>query len=1109
MKDFLPFIFLLCLLCACQDNASDVGQKSKPVKTDGPLFTLLGKNETGVDFVNVNKQDVVRNIFAYHYFFNGGGVVVADFDNDDLPDLYFTANMGSDKLYKNLGNLNFKDITASSGANGFGHGFENSWSTGATIADVNNDGLLDIYVCKSGAFPQAVGRQNLLYINKGNMNFVEAGAEWGINDTGHSTQAVFFDMDQDRDLDLYVMNHSINFNENIYAVAERLKDKNYVAQYSGNLYRNDGFKKFTKITEQAGMLKYGFGLGVVASDYNHDGWTDLYVANDFSRPDFMYINNKNGTFTDVIKAKTGHISYYSMGVDIADINNDGLLDIYVVDMAPGDNLRSKTLMPSMDAELFWDLNKKFGHQYQYMFNALHLNQGSGHFSEIAKLAGVHKTDWSWATFFADFDNDGNKDLFVSNGYKRNAMDNDFNNEFVAMKARYNQNVPNQEKQKWLNKPPTYKLENQIYKNKGNLKFELENDEWGITQKSYSNGAAYADLDLDGDLDLVVNNMDQEAFIYRNNGHGRNNYIGIKLMAGGRYLPALCWNAKVTIYTNDGLQYQELSPTRGFQSVCDNILHFGLGDNDKVIKIEVIWPDGVTQVLGEIKANQILSIDKTKANNAAIEKNKVAAKFAEVTKSLSPAFVHKENDYDDFKKELLLPHKNSQHGPFLSVGDLNGDQLEDFFIGGASGQSGSIYLQNTSGQFTGSSKAFSQDADFEDMGSAFLDFDADGDLDLYVASGGNEFPSGPKTKDRLYLNNGKGSFSKTQMALPQNSASCVVTADFNGDGVNDLFVGGRMKPGEYPRAERSHILLSSNKKLVNETDIFCPELNGLGIVTCAKAFDYGGDNDMDLLVAGEWSGLYLFENTGSGLKKKEISSFADNKGWWSALEVADLDGDGDQDIIAGNLGLNYKYKASKSEPFHIYLNDFDNSGSQDIVLGYFNQGICYPLRGRECSSEQMPFIKEKFPTYHAFGSADLKEVYGAALDKAYHLEANNFASGIFRNNGGDFEFEKLSNEVQVSSINGIVVEDFDGDGLLDLLLGGNLFASEVETPRNDAGVGFLLKGNNGAGYSLVGMKENGVFIPGDVKDLKKIKGAGGKYWIAIANNDAPLQLFEKK
>lgn len=1108
MKDFLPYLLLFCLLFSCQENPSDGSSTSKTLKTSGPLFTKLDKGHTGIDFVNVNKQDVVRNIFAYHYFFNGGGVVVADFDNDKLPDLFFTANMGSDKLYKNLGDLKFKDVTASSGANGFGHGFQNSWSTGATVADVNNDGLLDLYVCKSGAFPQPVGRQNLLYINKGNMNFVEAGAEWGLNDTGHSTQAVFFDMDKDRDLDLYVMNHSVNFNENIYAVAEKLKDKNYVAQYSGNLYRNDGFKKFTKVTEQAGMLKYGFGLGVVASDYNHDGWTDLYVANDFSRPDFMYINNKNGTFTDVIKEKTGHISYYSMGVDIADINNDGLLDIYVVDMAPGDNLRSKTLMPSMDADLFWDLHNKFGHQYQYMFNALHLNQGNGHFSEIGKLAGVHKTDWSWATFFADFDNDGNKDLFVSNGYKRNAMDNDFNNEFVAMKARYNQNVPNQEKQKWLNKPPTYKLENQIYKNKGNLKFELNNDAWGINEASYSNGAAYADLDLDGDLDLIVNNMDHEAFVYRNNGQGRQNYLQIKLLAGGKYLPSLCWNAKVTIHTENGIQYQEFSPTRGFQSVCDHMLHFGLGDVSKVNKVEVVWADGITQVLNDVAANQQLIVDKTKSNKVPVQRNESTSIFKESTNAIKPVFVHKENEYDDFKKELLLPHKNSQHGPFISVADVNGDNLDDFFVGAAIGQAGSVYIQNASGQFTGSSTAFKADASYEDMGSSFLDYDNDGDLDLYIASGGNEYPSGPKMKDRLYLNDGKGNFSKTQMSLPQNSASAVVAADFNGDGIKDLFVGGRMKPGEYPRAEKSHILISNNKKLEDQTESFCPDLKDLGIVTCAKTFDLGGDGDMDLLVAGEWSGLHLFENTGSGLKKKEIGSFEKNKGWWSALEIDDLDGDGDLDIVAGNLGLNYKYKATKEEPFHIYLNDFDNSGSQDIVLGYFNKGVCYPLRGRECSSEQMPFIKDKFPTYHAFGSADLKEVYGDALNNAYHLEANNFASGIFRNNNGSFDFEKLPNEVQVTSINGILIEDFDGDGTKDLLLGGNLFAAEVETPRNDAGVGALLKGTSDGKYSIIKATDNGLFIPGDVKDLKKIKGSNGKYWIAVANNDGPIQFFEK-
>ena len=1105
MKNIILCI-AISVLCACGSSPTSQTSKSNSNSFNGPLFTLLDAKETGVDFVNVNKQDINRNIFSYHYYFNGGGVAVADFDNDGLPDLFFTANMGSDKLYRNKGNMKFEDITAKAGVDGFGHGLKNTWSTGVTIADVNNDGYMDIYVCKSGLFPKPIGLKNLLYINNKNMTFTEMGSKFGIDDEGHSTQAVFFDYDQDRDLDLYVLNHSVRFAENIYTLETMLDKPGFQEMHSGNFYKNEG-GKFTKVTEEVGLMKYGFGLGVVASDINHDGWTDLYVANDFSRPDAMYINQKDGTFKDEIKTKTGHISYYSMGCDIADINNDGLVDIHVVDMAPADNLRSKTLMPSMDIDLFWDLHDKYGHQYQYMFNSLQLNQGEGRFSEIAKLSGVHKTDWSWATLLADFDNDGYKDLFVTNGYKRNAMDNDFSKEFAAMKAQYQNNPPNNVKQEWLTKPPTYKLKNQIYKNKGNLKFEAKTKDWGMDIKSFSNGAAYADLDLDGDLDLIVNNIDDPAFIYRNNSKGTN-YLDIKLTAGDRNLPSFSWNAKVKLFTADGIQFQELSPTRGFQSVVDQTLHFGLGQLDQVDRIEVTWPDGITQFVENVKANQVLKIDKTKAQQTPFANDKITPHFAEANELLSPAFVHKENPHDDFIDELLLPHKNSQFGPFISKGDVNGDGLEDFFVGGASGQAGALYLQNASGKFTlKNNSAFTSDSKSEDMDSAFLDVDQDGDLDLYVVSGGNEFAANdPVYKDRLYLNDGKGVFTKKNITVPNSSGSCLVKEDFNKDGKMDLFVGGRMLPKTYPRPSESFILIADAGTL--KTNLFSAPLEELGIVTTATAADIDQDGDQDLLIGGEWEPIRCLVNQGDKFTLRSESDLDDKKGWWSSLTPTDIDQDGDIDFIAGNLGINYKYKASKEEPFHIYLNDFDNSGTQDIVLGYYNSGVCYPLRGRECSSEQMPFIKEKFPTYHAFGSADLKQVYGAALDKAYHREVNYFKSVLLRNEGGQFKVEALPNEAQISSLNAAVVDDFDQDGNLEVVTAGNLFASEVETPRNDASIGLMLDVDTNGNLQPKPMAHSGVYLPDDVKDIELIKDANGNNILIVANNNKALKLLKQ-
>ena len=1098
----LILVFLIIFLgISCSNDTSTTPSSS----FSGPLFNRV--KDSGVDFVNKLTPTVRLSTFNYQYFQNGGGVAVADFNNDELPDLFFTSNQESDKLYINKGNLKFEDITEKAGVAGWGHKIIDSWSTGATVADVNKDGYMDIYVCKSGPYKNGQGTENLLYINNRDLTFTERSKEYGLNNNGHSTQAVFFDYDKDLDLDLYVLNHSDLFG-NLEAAYEKAKDINFSRKHSGVLYRNDG-KKFTDVSMEAGIVKFGYGLGLVASDLNQDGWTDLYVANDFSRPDFLFINQGDGTFKDEMKESTGHTSYYSMGCDAADINNDGLLDISVVDMAPASNFHSKTLMPSMQPEVFNALVNDFGYAHQYMFNALQLSHGEGKFSEIAKLVGVHKTDWSWATLLADFDNDGLKDMFVSNGYRYNKMENDFSISFKAMKTKYNGNIPDDKKEEWINRPPSYKLKNKIFRNDGSLHFEKKSEAWGLTEETYSNGAAYADLDQDGDLDLIINNIDEPAFIYENRASEKGNYLQIKLLAGKRDQTALTLNAKVKVYTGDQTQYQEYTLTRGFQSAVEGILHFGLGKATKVDKIEVVWSDGLKQELNNIDANQKIKIDKSGAGGKAEATSKKASLFTTVTNS-GIDFKHQENQFNDFEKEILLPHKNSQHGPFISKADVNGDGKEDFFIGGAKGQSGALYIQKSGGTFTQSkSNPWRTNANSEDMQSVFFDADKDGDLDMYVVSGGNEYSENDAAlQDRLYKNDGKGNFIDNTNSLPalKGSGSTVVNADFNGDGWDDLFVGGRMVPGKYPYASNSYILINNKGVLEDKTDAYEAELKDIGIVTDAIIEDVDKDGKPDLMIVGEWAPIKIFKNTGENLIDITPDNLMKETGWWNRIEKGDFDKDGDMDFIVGNLGLNYKYKATQKEPFQIYANDFDKTGSLDIVLGYFNDGVCYPLRGRECSSQQMPFITEKFPTYKDFASASITDVYGKDLDKSYHKQATNFANSILINEGnGQFSLKALPINSQVSCINTAIIADFDKDGNIDLLTAGNLFAAEVETPRNDASIGQLLKGNSTGEFKAVSVAESGFYAPGDVKDMTMIETDAGPI-ILVANNNSSVKVF---
>ncbi len=1110
-----PFICNLYLMAACTLAAG--GCLSQNTGDEVTLFRLLSADETGVHFVNQLNDDPAgdRNILSFPHYYNGAGVTVGDVNNDGLPDIFFAANEGPNRLYLNKGNLQFEDITESSGVNPP----NKYWSTGAVMVDINQDGWLDIYICQGGyaILPDEKHRQNLLLINNQDGTFTERAAEYGIHDSNESVSAAFFDYDKDGDLDLYVLNESKYAMVLLETVYQDLKDKRNLEAASGNLYRNDG-GRFTRVTGQAGVLRYGYGLGLVVSDLDGDGWTDIYVANDYSVPDFMFINNGDGTFTDRIKEKTRQVPFFGMGCDIADFNNDGLLDIAVLDMATTDHVRDKTLMASMDVEGFWYFIDKMGYQYQYMFNSFQINNGNGTFSNIAALAGLLRSDWSWSALLADFDNDGFKDYFVTNGFKRYARDNDFRNLLARTRAQYGGIIPEHMKKELYGKMPEIRDPNFIYRNNGDLTFTRVSDTWGMDQPSFSNGCVYADLDGDGDLDLVVNNIDEKAFIYKNLAmeQKRGRFIQFKLEGDGG--SASAYNAKVSIYYGADMQYQEFHPTRGYASSMDHMLHFGLGAAARLDRVVVEWLDGRIQELKDVPADQVVTLRQAAATGKAAAVVPAKRAFEEILPgTVGIDFVHRENPYNDFVTEILLPHKQSTLGPGITVGDVNGDGLEDFYIGGASGQPGTLYIQQEDGSFSAAAnQPFGLDTASEDMGAAFFDADGDGDLDLYVVSGGGgEFaPDSPLLQDRLYINNyNSGNFMKVR-AMPEmlSSGHVVRTSDFDGDGDLDIFVGGAAVPGRYPYPARSYLLRNDNKRFTDVTAEIAPDLLQPGIVKDAVWTDLDGDGQADLVVVGEWMPVLIFRNENGKLRDASAEYGTGNlKGCWYSVTAADLDGDGKPDLVLGNVGLNTKFFASEEKPFNVFADDFDGNGTCDIVLSKEYKGKLVPSRGRQCSSEQMPFIKSKFPTYKEFATAELKDILGKdKLSRSLHLQATTFASTVLINRGGGFERRQLPNLAQISPVNRIIVEDLDGDGHADLIIAGNMHDTEVETPRYDAGNGLVLLGNGHGDFRPVPGYKTGLFAAGNVKDMALLrKVAGGGALLVVAVNNGPVKVFRLK
>jgi hypothetical protein len=1100
-----------------------------------PLFEKMGSSATGIDFINTLTEDQQHNLFAYEYFYNGTGVATGDINNDGLTDIFLTGNQVPAKLYLNKGNWKFEDITETAGVAG-----RAAWKTGATMADVNGDGLLDIYVCYSG-FGTDEERANQLFINMGTtktgeIKFTEQAAAYGLDAPGtYTSQVVFFDYDRDGDLDMFMLNHANMFFSPFFNT-RRLRSLRH-PQFGNRLYRNDK-NHFTDVSSEAGIFGNGinFGLGIAVSDLNNDGWPDLYVSNDFEEQDYLYLNNRNGTFREICKDAFAHISRSTMGLDIADYNNDLLPDVVSLDMLPEDNHRQK-LLRGPDQYDKYTLMVDSGYGNQYSRNMLQLNRGLGKdslpvFSEIGQLAGVSNTDWSWSSLFADFDNDGWKDLFITNGFVKDYTNLDFlkfdvahaikqataEGKDISTIEKYRQNMPLYD---LVQKMPSTKLSNYLFRNKKDLTFSNETKNWGLDEPGVSNGAAYADLDNDGDMDLIVCNTNQPVWLYNNHSNEQfnNNYLGIKLEGAGMNRFAI--GAKVFVTANDSSQLLEQYPVRGYQSSVDYKLIFGIGKNKIISKIKVIWPDGKISLLQNIKPNQVITIKETNSSstiNESLVHN--TPLFKDVTVTSGVDFVQHENAFVDFKNEYLIPYQLSKQGPKMSKADVNNDGYEDFFVGGPSGQSGVLYLQTPEGKFIHSpSQPWQQDALCEDVNSLFFDADGDGDADLYVVSGGNEFPLGsPQLQDRLYINDGNGKFSKALHALPPApvSGSCVIACDYDHDGDLDLFIGTRVAPGNYPLSTPSLLLRNDSKKnAVKFTDVtreLASSFKDAGMVTDAVWYDIDKDGWEDLIVVCEWTGIKIYHNEKGRLRDISREAGLENTGgFWCKIVPADVNNDGKVDFVIGNLGDNTSFKATSQQPLTIYVNDFNNDARIDPVMTWYVQNKSYPFNSRDELIEQMPVLNKKFLHYSDFADATIEEMFSPEqIQQSKKFNIYTTHSSLLINKGNNhFELKPLPLEAQFSMLQGIIYDDFDGDDKMDLLLTGNFFPFRVEQGRCDAGIGCLLKGNDKGNFVPVKREKTGLLVQGDVRDMIFVKGKKGKKsYIIISKNNAAIQVIQK-
>lgn len=1081
------FLLIFLVLSGCGNKES--------IENPSTLFSLVDNKNSNIHFKNTVKENLYFNFLNYSYIYNGAGIAVGDINNDGLEDLYFTSNQNSNKLYLNTGHFKFEDITVNAKVED-----DKGWTTGATMVDINNDGWLDIYVCKSGSLKTHQLRKNKLFINQKDNTFKEEAAKYGLDHFGFSVQAYFFDYDNDDDLDMYLVNHREDFRNNIVLNPDiQLKKEPY---NSDQLFKNEE-GHFTNVTKTSGIENKAWGLSASVGDYNNDNLLDIYIANDFLEPDFLYINQGDGTFKDEILSRFKHISANSMGSDFSDINNDLKPDLIVLDMLAEDHIRSKENMASMSTDNFNQLVNN-GYHHQYMSNMLQLNNGDGTFSDIGQLAGVAKTDWSWAPLVADFDNDGFNDMFITNGIQNDLSNQDFRNQMRS-------NIMNRKKvslDEAIGMMPSTKLNNYSFKNNKDLTFKNTTLDWGFDKKINSSGAVYTDLDNDGDLDLVVNNQDEEASIYKNN--STNNFITLILKGSEKNIKGI--GSTVNVYAEGLKQSKTFIPSRGYQSSVTNSLHFGLGNINQVDSISVLWPDNKQQIIKNLKANKTLEVVYKNASKNSKRNNESKGLFQNVIpEALGIHFEQKENEFNDFDLQLLLPQKQSEKSSPLAIGDINNDGLEDFFVGNSKNEAAALYVQKKDGTFSKSNQnLFELERAYEDIDAQFIDVDNDNDLDLYVASGGYEIEENNQLlQDRLYLNNGKGYFKKSTIFKSLSHTKKVVFSDFDNDGDQDVFIAGGVKHGKYPLSHQPYLLENKKGTFVDVTNIKIKDLSKTQIINDAIFSDYDDDGDLDLILVGEWMPISFYENNNNMFSKKEIPQLTTLNGWFQTIKEVTNTKDGRPNYLIGNWGNNNKFHPTKEKPLHVYADYLDGNKTFDIVLSKVSKtGDLIPVRGKECSSQQTPFINNKLKTYKDFALSTLPEIYGKdKLEKAHHFQVQSFTSILLKNKSeSDFEIENLPNQAQFSPTLSFETHDINNDGYLDVFGVGNIYEAEVETIRYDASKGYVLLGNNAQTFSYYDDKS--YFNNNEAKAIKKII-INNKVHFIILNKNSKLKILKLK